>query len=108
MFTDAQTMTFFENANQMVIPHATVVKLAKEGISNCSDLAEFYDTKIKLIVDNLKRHGEQVTDPNDAMVTIITPPFVFGVKSQQRLNLACNLVQYHKTVGQPLTASNLQ
>ena len=108
MFTNAQTTAFFKNTNQMVIPHATVINLAKEGIANCSDLAEFYDVTIKLIADNLKKPGGQVTDPNYSKATIATPPFVFGAKFQQRLNIACHLVRYYKMVGRPLMASNLQ
>ena len=108
----AQTAAFFESANQMAIPHATVVKLVEEGIFTASDLCEFDETAIKLIADNLKRPGGRLPDPNCnnplKKATIETPPFVFGAKSQQRLNVACNLVRFYKTVGRPLTVTDLQ
>ena len=108
VFTNSQTTAFFENVNQMAIPHATVVKLAEEGILNCLDLTVINDTPIKLTAYNLKQMGGRVTNPNYSTATITTPPFVFGVKSQQRLNMACNLICYNNMVGRLLTESNLQ
>ena len=46
VLTKAQTTAFFENATQMAIPHATVVKLNQEGISDVSDLSEFDKSSI--------------------------------------------------------------
>ena len=73
LFINAQTMAFFKNITQMCILHVTVIKLAKEGIANVSDMSKFYDTTIKIIEDNLKRPGGQVTDSNDASVNIPAP-----------------------------------
>jgi hypothetical protein len=41
VLTPAQTTAFFENGDQMGIPHATVVQLATEGIISVIDLADF-------------------------------------------------------------------
>ena len=41
-------------------------------------------------------------------MTIPTPPFVFGAKSQQRLNVACDMIRFYNTIGRTLTAANLQ
>jgi hypothetical protein len=41
ILTAAQTTAFFENEDQMGIPHATVVQLATEGIMSVIDLADF-------------------------------------------------------------------
>ena len=57
----------------MAIPNSTVVKLAKKGIKVASDLVKFDNTTIKLIADNLKRLGRQVTGPNEPTTTIATP-----------------------------------
>jgi hypothetical protein len=38
----------------------------------------------------------------------MTPPFVFGAKSQQRLIHAANLIRYYETVGRNTTVGNLQ
>ena len=43
-----------------------------------------------------------------AGATILTPPFVFGVKSQQRLINAAKHIRYHDTIGRNNTAGNLQ
>ena len=37
----AQMTTFFKHANQMGIPHATVIQLCAEGIEAVTDLADF-------------------------------------------------------------------
>ena len=41
VLTAAQMTTFFEHANQMGIPHATVLQLQSKGITLASDLADF-------------------------------------------------------------------
>ena len=92
VLTNAQIDAFFTNANQMALPAATATKLAEEGISGPADLPEFDNKAMSQIADNLHRPGGRIVDPNDAMSTIPTPPFVFGAKSQQRLNVACSIV----------------
>ena len=42
-FTNHQTTSFFEDADQMDIPHRTVLQLVTEGITAVVDLAEFED-----------------------------------------------------------------
>ena len=49
-------------------------------------------------------------DPNPAAVAgamIPTPAFVFRAKSQKKLGVACDLVQYYNTVGRDLMAPNM-
>ena len=41
VLTTAQTTSFFENADQMGVQHATVVQLALEGIQTVDDLTDF-------------------------------------------------------------------
>ena len=41
VLTVAQMTTFFEHADQMGIPHATVIQLHAEGIKAVADLADF-------------------------------------------------------------------
>ena len=41
VLTAAQTTTFFEHAEQMGIPHATVLQLQSKGITLVSDLVDF-------------------------------------------------------------------
>ena len=102
--------TFFEHAEQMGIPNTTVVQLQSEGITVVTDLADFDKTSLQQLADNLRRPGGHVPDPNPGAppgVTIPTPPFVFGAKSQKHIAVACDLVRYYATVGCYLTAANL-
>ena len=111
VLTAAQTTTFFEHAHQMGIPHATVLQLQSEGITLVSDLADFDKDSLQQLVDNLRRPGGRVLDPNPAAQpgsTIPTPPFVFGAKSQRCIAVACDLVKYYTAVGCDLTVANLQ
>ena len=111
VLTTAQMTTFFEHAEQMGIPHATVMQLQSEGITLVSDLADFDKNSLQQLADNLRRPSGLVLDPNPGAPpgsTIPTPPFVFGAKSQKRIAVACDLVKYYTTVGCDLTVANLQ
>ena len=111
VLTAAQTTTFFEHANQMGIPHPTMLQLQSKGITMVSDLVDFNTTSLQQLADNLRCPGGCVPDPNPAAQpesTIPTPPFVFGAKSQRHIAFACDLVKYYITVGCDLTAANLQ
>ena len=111
VFTASQTVSFFEDADQMAIPHATVLQLLHEGIDTASDLSEFDMKSLKQIADNLRRPGGRIADPSPgarAGATVPTPAFVFGAKSQMRMEVACNLIRFYDTIGRPLTAANLK
>ena len=111
VLTVAQMTTFFEHANQMGIPHATVLQLQSEGITLVSDLADFNTTSLQQLADNLRCPGGHVLDPNPAAQPgsiIPTPPFVFGAKSQRHIAVACDLVKYYIAVSRDLTAANLE
>ena len=95
VLTMAQMTTFFEHAEQMGIPHTTVVQLQSEGITVVADLANFDKTSLQQLADNLRCPGECVLDPNPGTppgATIPTPPLVFSAKSQKRIAVACDLV----------------
>ena len=111
VLTAAQMTTFFEHADQMGIPHTTVMQLHAKGIETVADLADFDKDSLQQLADNLRRPGGCVPDPNlgaPAGATIPTPPFVLGAKSQKRIAIACDLVRFYATVGHDLTAANLQ
>ena len=46
--------------------------------------------------------------PAPIFPTVPTPPFIFGAKSQKRLQVACDLIRFYETVGRLITASNVQ
>ena len=92
VLTAAQMTAFFENADQMGVQHATVVQLALEGIQTVDDLADFDKEALQQLADNLRRPGGRVPNPDPGAVvglTIPTPAFVFGTKSQKHLGIAC-------------------
>ena len=111
VLTAVQTTAFFRDGDQMGIPQAMVAQLQIEGITTISDLADFEKETLQQMADNLRKPGGRVPDPNPAAAagaTIPTPPFVFGAKSQHRLTVACELVQYYNTIGCDLSAGNMR
>ena len=81
-----------------------------EGIVTVGDLADINKDSLQQLADNLRKPGGWIADPNPtaaAGATIPTPAFVFGVKSQKRLGVVCDLVWYYDTVGHDLTAPNM-
>ena len=102
VLTAAQMMAFFEENAQMGIPHDLVVQLQDEGISTVDDLANFDKDSPSQLADNLREPGGQVPVPNPnaaPSATIHMPVFAFGVKSQKRIVVACNLARYYNMVG---------
>ena len=111
VLTATQTTAFFEHADQMGIPHVTMLQLQAEGITSVSNLADFNKDSLQQFVDNLRCKGGCIPDPNPTAQpgsTIPTPPFVFGAKSQRHIAVACDLVNYYRTVSCELAAANLQ
>ena len=51
--TAAQTTAFFENNDQMGIPHATVIQLQQEGIDTIDDSADFDKDSLVQLATNL-------------------------------------------------------
>ena len=74
----AQTTAFFENATQMVIPHATVVRMEEEGIEQVEDLVEFTETQLEHLAENLRKPSGRIEDPNNSGTYINTPGFQLG------------------------------
>ena len=66
VLTAAQMTTFFEHADQMGIPHNTVLQLQSEGITSVSDLVDFNKDSLQQLADNLKHPGGRILDPNPA------------------------------------------
>ena len=88
VLTAAQTTAFFEENDQMALTNATCVQLQQEGIVTVNDLLDFDEKTMRQISDNLRQPGGRIPDPNPtagAGATILTPPFIFGEKSQLRL-----------------------
>ena len=85
--------------------------MAREGIVNVEDLAEFDKDGIQQLADNLRRPGGRIPDPDPGAeegATIPTPAFVFGVRSHRRLLAATNLLKYYETTGREVTVANIQ
>ena len=108
VLTAGQTAAFFEDEDQMAIPHETVLQLQNEGITDIQDLADFDKETLVQVANNLRRPGGRIPDPAVRGGMVATPPFVFGAKSQLRLGLAGHLVRYYNTVGRELSAGNMK
>jgi len=109
VLTAAQTTAFFEDADQMALPHDTRLKLQEEGIMLVSDLAEFDEDTFKQIATNLKKPGDRIPNPDPgAGGTIPRPPYTFGAKSQKRLLAASEIVRFYKTIGRELTTGAIR
>ena len=110
VLTNAQTVVFFESAQQMSIPHTTVIQLQNEGISTVDDLSDFDKDTLQQVADNLHCPGGRIPDPTIGAAvgaTIATPPFIFGAKSQKCLLSACDIVRYYEATGRALTPGNI-
>ena len=108
--TAAQTTAFFENPEQIGIPHATVIQLQVESITGIQDLADFDKDTLHQLADNLRKLAGHVPHPNLAAAagaTIPTPSFVFGAKSQHRISVAWEIVRYYNAVRHDITAANM-
>ena len=60
--TTAQTTAFFENPDQMGIPHAMVIQLQVEGITGIQDLTDFDKDTLQQLADNLRKLAGYVLD----------------------------------------------
>lgn len=96
----------------MHMNHETVGRMAThEGITSPDDLVDFDKTTLEMVVENLRKPGDRIPNPDpnaDAGSTIPRPPFVFSAKSMKRLLAACDLVRYYQTVGRSLTPAGLR
>ena len=63
VLTAAQMTSFFENADQMRVQHATVVQLELEGMQTVDDLADFDKEALQQLVDNLRRPRAESPTP---------------------------------------------
>ena len=102
VLTAAQTTTYFEDNEQMGIPHTTVIQLQTDGITTIGDLAYFEKDSLQQLADNLCHPGGRIHDPSTNAATGATipmPTLTFGAKSQKRLLVACDLIQYYNTMG---------
>ena len=78
VLTAAQMTSFFENADQMGVQHATVIQLALEGIQTVDDLTYFDKEALQQLADNLHHPGGRVPNPDPGAAagsTIPTPAF---------------------------------
>eukprot|EP00957_Ditylum_brightwellii_P188449 14346006-Ditylum_brightwellii.AAC.1 len=77
-------MAFFEDNDQMAIPHNAVIHLVNEGILTVDDLEEFQKTDIEQIAANLRRP-----------IVPGAPMLVLVAKFVKKMTAACELVRYY-------------
>ena len=81
VLTAAQTTAFFENPDQLGVPHETMVQIQQEGIQTVADLADFEKQDLQQLADNLRKPGGRIPDPNPNAApgaTIPMPAFTYG------------------------------
>ena len=88
VLTNAQTTAFFEQQDQMGVPHQTVTQLVNEGISQVEDLKEFTKDDIKNLADVLRK----THTPRGSRASQTVTYYQFGAKSQKRMMVACELI----------------
>ena len=93
VFTNAQTHSFFTDADQMGLSDPTVNRLATKGITAVGDLSEFSKENINNLATTTRR------DP--------AAP-AFGVKSQKRIIISANLVYYYELIGRTISHVNMR
>ena len=59
VLTQLQTTAFFENPDQLGIPHETMVQIQREGIQAVADLADFEKHELQQLADNLRSLEEE-------------------------------------------------
>jgi hypothetical protein len=65
VLTNAQITAFFQNAEGMGIPAATVAKLAEEGISSSpDDLWDFDDKTLDKVASSLRKPHNRIPNPD--------------------------------------------
>jgi hypothetical protein len=107
VLTNAQTLAFFQDADQMAVSAATFAQLATEGITTAGDLAEFGKDDFAALAASLRR-PPAIPDPANAGVLVPQAPFVLGAKSLKRLKIAAEAVRYYDSIGRTLTPGNLR
>eukprot|EP00957_Ditylum_brightwellii_P131125 10001325-Ditylum_brightwellii.AAC.1 len=92
-----KTTFFFTNAKQMEVTKETLTQLGHEGIKKVEDLVEFSKDNWKQVMENLKRLGGRMKNPdkehgNNNPSMIPQTPYFFGVRTQKRLQEASELM----------------
>jgi len=87
--TKDQTIFFFTNTKQMEVTKKTLTQFGLEGIKKVEDLVEFSKDNWKQVVENLKRPGGRMKNPdkvhgNENSSTIPQTLYPFGVRTQKR------------------------
>lgn len=109
--TNPQIRAFFEDADQMGLPNATVAKLAAdEGIASPNDLENFDKDTFEQVVDNLRKPGDRIRNPDrnaPAGSTIPRPPYIISAKSLKRLLETADLIRFYVMIGRGITHANI-
>ena len=106
VFTSAQQVSFFEDADQMGLSNRNcTLSLINEGIAAIDDLADWDDNYWDQRNSNCKK-PDRVQDPNSASNLIAQVPFKISVHSLKRLNITSKLIRYYDSVSIVLSAAN--
>merc|ERR1711923_320808 len=105
VLTGLQTTAFFENNDQMGLPHRTRVYLQNEGINDVEDLEEFLTKDSwSQVLENCKR-PPRIPNPAGWGGLVEDQAYRVGAKSLRRLKVAAKAVSYYLNTGRILTAA---
>eukprot|EP00957_Ditylum_brightwellii_P183880 14006258-Ditylum_brightwellii.AAC.1 len=109
--TKEQTNTLFKSSRQMEVLKEMLAQFGQEGIKKVKDLPDFSKDNWKQVAVNLKCPQGRMKNldkkkGNDNPSTIPQTLYLFGVRTQKRLQEALELTIYYSMVGHRLTVSN--
>ena len=106
----AEINAFFTEQGQMALLNTTTLKLRDEGISTPGDLVYFEKDTIAMVVENLRKPGDRIPNPDPTAPPgsmIPRPPYAMSAISQSRLLEATEIVKFYRAIGRPLDAGNM-
>eukprot|EP00957_Ditylum_brightwellii_P144552 11011271-Ditylum_brightwellii.AAC.1 len=109
--TKDQTNTFFRNYKQMEVLKEMLTQLDLEGIKKVKDLAEYSKDNWKHVAKNLNCPGGRMKNldkekDNNNPSMVPQTLYLFGARTQKRLQEALELTRYYYTVGCCLIFAN--
>ena len=105
-FLANQTTALFVNVAQMGLSNHTHLQSQSEGVTDVSDLGEFYDANWDQFASNCRRPG-QIPDPNNQANCIYQQqqPVAIPVRSLHCLKVASVAIRHYVATACPLLAA---
>ena len=109
--TVAEMINVFVDPMQLGVPNDTMMKLVMEGINTLEALANHDEDTMKIIVNNLRNHGERIPNPDPNAppgTTIPRGPYQLSAQSIKRILETAELMRFYRTIGREATVENVR